>query len=110
MTFSSVEIPSFEDDYHGSRFPTYQGLSAQFAEYCEHPLFGRWNIPVWIHSEVPGVVQVGVMLSRHGNSVIWEAPATEDQQTELKNRMLRVWAGRAEQQFARHPALPKLAS
>ena len=64
------------------------------------------NVPVWVEHvtdhEEPPFVALGMMLTRKGECRIWKAPATAAQAQELRQRMLRVWAHRADAQFRRY--------
>ena len=110
-------IPGYEDNYGANEFEDFPALLEAFESLCEDPLYGRWNVPVWIDTDDetefthgPRLV-LGLMLTRHGECVQWvvefgefeEGPTIEEALAELRQRVLRVWAGRAEQGFARSP-------
>ena len=93
----------YEDGYDAEIHPNFESLSAQFAEYAEGT-FAAYNVPVWLEyehdAEVPAVA-VGVLLTRHGLCMIWRSPATENQFYDIRARMLRIWATRADTGFGR---------
>jgi len=93
----------YEDGYDAEIHPTYESLSAQFAEYSEGR-FAAYNVPIWIEYEhevdFPALA-VGVVLTRHGICMVWRSPATLEQFRDIQARMLRVWATRADSGFGR---------
>lgn len=100
-------IRGYEDSYYGGEYPTFEELDRDFIGLCEHEFYSRLNIPVWINVLEDGRVALGIFMPRHGECAQWIAPATEEQVHELRVRMLRVWAGRADTGFARYPELPR---
>lgn len=101
----------WEDEYSAQVYATFEELGRQF-EMCEHELYSSMNVPVWLSYDEDGedqgwgepVLTVGVMLTRKGRTVQWIAPATPEQAQDIRTRMLRVWAGRADAMFDRYNA------
>jgi hypothetical protein len=100
-----IQHEAWEDSYTATEFGSFADLLDCWQQYAEDALFGRWNIPVWLHYD-DGRIQVGLMGSRHGECWQWIASATPEQQHELRVRMLNLWAGRADTGFERYPPLP----
>lgn len=93
-------------------FETWAEFIQHFEAMCEDNLYGRWNVPVWIDNEGEDEfefgpeVRLGVSLTRKDDMVTWVVPfESEEALLDLKARVLRVWAGRAETGFALHPPL-----
>ena len=97
----------YEDHYAGYAFESLGDFFVEFETYCE----GRYaslNIPVWVQfesgadNETPeDLIKVGVFMPRHGECVIWIIPGTEDDMMLIRQRMLSIWASRADTGFAR---------
>ena len=94
-----------EDNYGGQVYATFDELWAEAQKYWLGPL-GCYNWPVWVSYDdetydVGGVVTVGIFMERHGFCRQVEAPATREQEHQVRAAVLKVWAGRAEQHFER---------
>ena len=96
-------IQQYEDQYAGCVHTTYEGLLKDAHAYWIGD-FAHWNIPVWIDYE-DGLVSVGVLLTRHGETCIHAAPATPEQVEEIRRLIMRVTIGRADAGFERYMSL-----
>lgn len=102
-------VRGYEDNYDAEEFNSFEELSATFAAFAESEHLGDINVPCWItfdswEEEEPsgGTLSIGVFGTRKGRTWQWVSPATPEQVQEIRQRMMRIWAGRAEAGFERH--------
>ena len=99
----------WEDAYQGVLHASFDDLWAMADEFWRSGL-AAYNLPVWIdydgindrEYDCGPTVQVGVMLPRHGYTVVHMAPATPDEVRQLQGLLARIWALRADVGFPRY--------
>lgn len=77
-----------DEGYKIFQFGTYEDLLADFISQCEHPLYGRWNVPIWIDDEdEPEIdrLSIGITQARHGEVRSGSVRANQAHTTTLSN-------------------------
>ena len=103
------EHQHWEDAYSGILHASFDDLLAVAGDFWRSDL-AAYNLPVWIdfdgineqEYDCGPTVQVGVVLPRHGYTVVHLAPATVEQVRRLQELVARIWSQRADVGFPRY--------
>ncbi len=106
-TTAPVIHDHYDDCYSAVEHSSLESFLANFELYCEGPL-ACYNVPVWVSFESAEEneteqdhIHVGIFMPRHGNCAIWITPGTQDDAMMIRQRILSIWATRADTGFSR---------